>query len=144
MATGSNQRGQLGNADKILDWPKPVHTNEYSEHPDFSCFMVRWDFFDDVGTFDENFIPAYFEDNDMHYRIRLLGKLAISTSNAPYLHYGSVTQNGGDSPAVPGHLFDLNRDYMMQKWGSTDAWNIVNTHPYGNETLTPRDWMQIR
>jgi GT2 family glycosyltransferase len=45
----------------------------WTESELFSSFMVKRDFFDRVGTFDENFDPCWWEDNDMHYRIILLG-----------------------------------------------------------------------
>ena len=40
-----------------------------SPHPDFSCFMIHRDTYKKVGPFDEEYWPAYYEDNDYHVRI---------------------------------------------------------------------------
>ena len=67
--------------------------------------------------FDENFYPAYFEDNDFYYRItslypnRYLGKIPEFT---PYICRNSMTL------ALEPRLnirFKLNEEYYVQKWG---------------------------
>jgi GT2 family glycosyltransferase len=67
MATACNIQEELPDPYAIFtyeaDKPELI-----SPHPDFSCFMVRPDIFEKIGTFDENFKPAYFEDNDYHRR----------------------------------------------------------------------------
>jgi hypothetical protein len=35
----------------------------------WSIFAINRACVDNVGFFDENFFPAYFEDNDYHYRL---------------------------------------------------------------------------
>jgi GT2 family glycosyltransferase len=91
---------------------------------DYSCFAVNPEtFFDKFGRFDENFKPAYFEDNDMHRRVTLLGGKSVNLIDAPMYHAGSVTQLAGtndpDTPnrVVSHHQFRLNRDYYQAKWG---------------------------
>ena len=91
-----------------------------SEHPNFSAFMINKLCWDKVGKFDEGFFPAYFEDNDWHYRIKLLGFKAITLPTAMFYHYGSGTQNADKgNPLVKGIQFDRNRDYYAKKWGGT-------------------------
>ena len=51
---------------------KPI-TNWREEGPDFSCFMITPQTIKDVGLFDENFYPAFHEDNDYHLRILKAG-----------------------------------------------------------------------
>jgi GT2 family glycosyltransferase len=89
-----------------------------SEHPNFSAFLVSRRCWELVGEFDEAFCPAYFEDNDYHYRIVLAGLRAIVYPPAMFYHYGSRTQNeacGG--PIVPGSRFEENHRYYLRKWG---------------------------
>jgi hypothetical protein len=114
-----------------------------SEHPHFSAFMVKKDIFEKVGTFDENFIPAYFEDNDFHYRIITLGYKGVATTKAPFYHYGSATINGADTNPVPSFVFEGNRDYFVSKWGGTPGAETFK-HPYNDETLTPKEWIKKR
>lgn len=90
------------------------------EGPDFSCFLVKGDFIHEFGLFDENFWPAYFEDNDAHMRLRLLGKTCARSLTIPYYHYGSRTL--AENPAIKSlshnTTFVKNRAYFVKKWGA--------------------------
>lgn len=104
----------------VLDPNNEVNKKADTEalHPNFSGFMITPDTIKQIGWFDEGFFPAYFEDNDYHYRIKLAGAYAIANTTAVFIHYGSRTQNQSSSaPMVPGELFRKNADYFAQKWG---------------------------
>ncbi len=89
-----------------------------SEHPNFSAFMINKESYERIGEFDESFKPAYFEDNDYHYRIKLLKMKAICLPTALFYHFGSATQNEAfDKPLVGGMKFEMNRNYYISKWG---------------------------
>jgi len=93
------------------------------ENTDFACWAVRpREFIDKFGLFDENFRPAYFEDNDMHYRIKVAGGRFGVDQDAYMKHYGSVTQfwDGNEEGRVVSHAqFESNRNYYVAKWGGT-------------------------
>lgn len=87
---------------------------------DFSCFLIREETFDTVGLFDENFFPAYAEDNDYHYRIKLLGLPSYGLSDALFYH----KNDGSNTKArlvAEGKWQDQNYrnciDYYTRKWG---------------------------
>lgn len=61
LISANNIIAQIGNPYEILTYGEKEDLT-FSEHPNYSCFMVRWDFFDRVGSFDENFTPAWYED----------------------------------------------------------------------------------
>lgn len=90
----------------------------YNEHPHFSCFMVKHDFFRHVGKFDENFTPAYCEDGDMHARLALANKKAYTYGGARFFHFGSRTIKSDrllwDKNKV---TFPKNQQYFLDKWG---------------------------
>lgn len=93
--------------------------NEFSEHPNFSAFLVKSNFLDEMGNFDENFIPAYMEDNDMHIRIALSNKKALVYGGALFFHFGSRTV--GSDPILSSEvatMFKINGDYFRAKWGA--------------------------
>lgn len=113
--------------------------SNYAEHPDFSCFMIRPDMLDQTGPFDENIWPAYFEDNDMHRRIQLLGLKALCTSGAAYYHVGSVSVQKDTAGTITGH-FEKNKLYFIQKWGGEPTTATYQT-PYNDPNLTPKDWL---
>ena len=86
--------------------------------PDFSCFLItqechRW------FQFDEQFSPAYFEDNDYHRRLQLAGfGDKIFSVPVPYLHIGSGTlRNVEHVNAGWNAKFQACREYYIQKWG---------------------------
>jgi len=105
-------------------------TDDVGESPHFSCFMVRGSFSrdwreddpDQTGLFDEGFEPAYFEDLDMHNRIRKAGKKALRTTSALFYHYGSRTIHASEDPMVAEATLGstATRPYYMAKWGSTE------------------------
>lgn len=101
-------------------------------NPNFSCFLISKDTIEKVGMFDEGFFPAYFEDNDYHYRLKKAYGLngAITITGSVFYHYGSRTQNeSGDKPVVPGGDFEKNRAYFIQKWGGSPG-NEKYEHPF--------------
>lgn len=75
-----------------------------------------------VGGFDESFYPAYFEDNDHHRRLRLLGEKDTDIS-IPGLVHGDA--NGGSctiksDPELGRRnsiTFGRNSGYYGRKWG---------------------------
>ena len=88
-----------------------------SEGLNFSAYMVRNDFVDKIGEADEAFAPAYFEDNDLHWRIRVSGEKAVVFPAAMFYHFGSRTQNSVPGGLVNGIMFNKNRSYFIMKWG---------------------------
>ncbi|MCJ2562840.1 MAG: hypothetical protein LN417_01950, partial [Candidatus Thermoplasmatota archaeon] len=69
--------------------------------------------------FDENFVPAYHEDNDYHRRMILRGDgQQIFSVDVPFLHHGSVTINRTKKTAEEwGPKFEKCRAYYVKKWG---------------------------
>jgi GT2 family glycosyltransferase len=92
--------------------------DKYIEAPQFSCFGINKNCFEKVGYFDEAFYPAYFEDNDYHYRMRLTGLKALCNQGNFYFHYGSRTkQHDTKFGEYIGTCYSVNADYYLQKWG---------------------------
>lgn len=143
MVTACNIRGHGNDVNPfdVLELKSPQGRN-FSENPDFACFMVRPTITKAVGWFDENFAPAYFEDNDYHRRILISGRKAYSDNNALMFHYGSQTQNANSFPVVPSFQFELNRAYYINKWGGEPGHECFD-RPYDNVTLNHSDWAPI-
>lgn len=111
------------------------------EAADFSCFMIRPEqFVEKFGWFDEKFSPAYFEDNDMAYRMRLLGGTYRQILHARMYHAGSVTQNWNGQPVVTGEMFETNRSYYAVKWGGLPGAEQYRLPYNGMTGKTPKDW----
>lgn len=134
VVTATNARGHL-NPDDVLTLEKPSLEDMCAppSGPDFACFMMTKMTYDAVGPFDENFTPAYFEDNDYHRRVNLLGMRAEGKRSAIMYHYGSQTQNAiSNKPVVPPPQFVKNRQYYVSKWGGEPGKETYNT-PFNKE-----------
>jgi hypothetical protein len=142
MVTGRNIKAECDYPEDILRWQAPLNRPEDAyDGPDFSCFMTAPDIISKVGTFDENFYPGYFEDNDYHTRIKLLGYRTANTSWAPYYHFGSITQNYYENlPVVTSPAFEDNRQYYKNKWGGIPGEELFK-NPYNDPELTPSMWL---
>jgi GT2 family glycosyltransferase len=98
--------------------------------PDYACFCTSHELFATQGPFDEEFAPAYFEDKDSHYRIRLAGMEA--GSYAPYFHYGSDTiSTDKERQAEIDRTFPVCRQRFIDKWGGEPG-SEVFTEPFGS------------
>lgn len=102
-----------------------------TENPCFSAFMVNRKCWEEIGEFDEIFAPAYYEDNDYHYRMKLASVLAITYPPAMFFHWGSATQ----IEALGRPLTDSSNQHAqyVRKWGG-DPGKEVFKHPYNDES----------
>lgn len=109
-------------------------------NPDYACFMMTAGSYSFIGEFDENFTPAYFEDNDHHYRVKLAGKDALRLNRLVFEHEGSATQfKDKKYPVVPSLMFENNRDYYVKKWGGVPGRERY-TSPYGDNSKNWKYW----
>lgn len=118
-----------------------------SEHPHFSCFMVKPDFFKHVGKFDENFMPAYLEDGDMHARLALSGLKALIFGGSRFYHFGSrVIKSDHDAWDDNKITFPKNQAYFVEKWGHPPVNDVEKMrevyfkHPYNQEDKSLEYW----
>jgi GT2 family glycosyltransferase len=145
VVTAQNVRGAMPNPDSILTMPEGYDSGvqlnpQFGGGPDFACFMIGWTAWNHIGRFDENFVPAYFEDNDYHRRVILSGMEAASVNTAQYYHYGSQTQNADSvNPVVRPEAFVRNRNHYIVKWGGEPGLEAFY-HPYNDPSKTWRDW----
>lgn len=117
---------------------------EEPPHPNFSAFAINRTCWERVGEFDEVFAPAYFEDNDYHYRIKLAGMLAITHPAAMFYHYASRTnteaaENG--KPIMSNGMFENNRARYVGKWGGLPGHESFD-HPFNNSERDIRETKQ--
>lgn len=110
--------------------------NAYFEKPDtfiapcsgtniFSCFLLPKSVYNLVGDFDEQFWPAYFEDNDYSYRARQAG-VEFCFTGAGYGHVGSATLASYSSAERQAHTqqFAANQQRYIDKHGGMPGQEI--------------------
>jgi len=74
-----------------------------------------------VGMFDEKFYPAYYEDNDYGYRLKLADIHQGEHNNLPKVGL-DVTSQGIAMTLKAGKVsvrFDLLEEYYKKKWGGS-------------------------
>tara|TARA_B110000196_G_C21050048_1_gene616871 strand:- start:196 stop:957 length:762 start_codon:yes stop_codon:yes gene_type:complete len=81
--------------------------------------------YDTIGTFDETFFPAYFEDNDYAHRIDLYKKLSGDPAIDYYVIDNALmpdVQRNSQTVQRDGSLnsnFGKNGNYFREKWGNS-------------------------
>ncbi len=106
-----------------------------------SAFGISKEAIAKAGWFDENFVPAYCEDNDFHRRCQLTG---VEWKD---LEPGSKTTHGGSqvigsSPWYRNEnnrTYPLNVAYYRQKWGGGIHDAETFTTPF-NSGAHPSNW----
>jgi len=137
MVSGNNIMLELANPEDILTYELPEDTPpSESDHPNFSCFMIKREYFEEVGFFDENFIPAWYEDNDSHRRAKLLGFRETCSNVASMVHFGGVATSRMENPSS-----EQSRQYYVSKWGGI-PYPESETYqtPYNDPAFKPNMW----
>ena len=107
--------GVMSDGSVDFAFPDPARS---TMHQMFSCFMAKLSLFEKVGFFDERFYPAYFEDNDFHYRMRLAGAVE-AVASCGYDHVNSATIKKYTPKQKEAHhkQFRACKNYYVEKWG---------------------------
>jgi hypothetical protein len=87
---------------------------------------------DQIGFFDEQFSPAYFEDNDYAWRMKLANTPQIAVPGTVMHHWASSTLLSYTPEELEAHhkAFRLNEERYLAKWGGKpefEKWTV----PYG-------------
>jgi GT2 family glycosyltransferase len=102
---------------------------------DFACFALGRLAFDRVGAFDENFFPAYCEDNDFDLRALRAGLTPIVDARTLVDHARNKTTRGSESLRAAAEEFKrANIGYYVRKWGGTHR-DEKFASPFGDSTL---------
>lgn len=103
----------------------------------FQAFGVDRKAIDTAGTFDENFHPAYFEDNDFDYRCRLTG-VPLHGLSSRIDHKISSTISVPVFRRENNRTFPINSAYYRRKWGGPPREEVFTT-PF-NRGGSPAFW----
>jgi len=124
------------------------------DHPHYATCPANWGHslfaitqvgLDKIGWFDENFWPAYSEDQDHMYRVKLSG---LSWADVPDTHatHGEPPSWGSQTVYADAELFQLFKQYQENnfvyyesKWGGRPG-SEKYTHPYNDPDLTWAEW----
>lgn len=106
-------------ADKLEDYVDDVNAGLYIGYKNWSMFILSYETFKTVGEFDENFLGAYFEDNDYLYRCKQAGIIIEETELMnPEVYNQSMSIK--KDPSL-NENFEKNKEYYIKKWGGVPS-----------------------
>lgn len=80
-----------------------------------ASIMVPRRLFAELGGFDEQFAPAYYEDTDLAFAIRQAGYEVLFQPHSRVIHYEGVTSGTDTSTGVKAYQV-VNKEKFLGKW----------------------------
>jgi lipopolysaccharide biosynthesis protein len=96
-------------ADPRYNYARPV------DHCSGAAILVRAGLFRELGSFDQRYVPAYFEDCDLSLKVQEAGYKVIYQPASVVVHHLSVTT--GNLPGGKLAQIARNRDIYLARWG---------------------------
>jgi GT2 family glycosyltransferase len=81
-----------------------------------AALLVRAAFFFELGSFDERYAPAYYEDADLCFAARAAGKRVVYEPASVVMHHEGLTA-GHDVGAGMKRFYAVNHPKFTAKWG---------------------------
>ena len=89
-----------------------------------AAIMIPKALWEEVGGFSREFMPAYFEDTDLAFKVKNAGKKVVYVPQSVVVHYEGMS-NGTDHTASSGlkRYQEVNRPKFKKKWSALFAAN---------------------
>lgn len=115
--------------------------NRYPALPEFNyvkevdyisgaSLMIRRNIWEELGGFDENFSPAYYEDVDLCFSVRSMGYKVMYQPQSVVVHFEGIT-NGTDLSTGQKKYQVVNKEKFFKKWKNI----LENEHFNNNENI---------
>ncbi len=88
-----------------------------------ASIMIRTSLWNEIGGFDELYVPAYCEDSDLAFEVRKRGFKVMYQPLSVVVHFEGIS-NGTDSSTGIKHYQMINMKNFYQKWKDT----LVSEH----------------
>lgn len=100
-----------------------------------ASLMIKRYVWEELGGFDERFVPAYYEDTDLAYRVRKLGLKVIYQPKSLVSHFEGLSNGTNEDEGIKKYQY-INRQKFLKKWQSVlDA----EASPNGKDVFLHRD-----
>jgi O-antigen biosynthesis protein len=80
-----------------------------------AAILIRRSLFEKLGYFDEQFVPAYFEDSDLAFKVRAEGLKVYCEPASVVIHYEGVSNGTDLNSGVKAHQL-INHEKFVRKW----------------------------
>ncbi len=85
-----------------------------------ACILMPADLWRALGGFDERYVPAYYEETDLAFRVRAAGRKVIYQPRAVVVHLEGVSHGTDTSGGLKRHQ-EINRETFAARWRETLA-----------------------
>jgi len=105
-----------------------------------ASIMIPKIIFDELQGFDEQYIPAYYEDTDLAFAIRSMGKKVFYQPLSQVIHFEGIT-SGTDINQGTKAYQEINRQKFVSKWNQVlPAYGNTGESPHiaANRYVTKR------
>lgn len=79
------------------------------------AIMLRRSFWNELGGFDEHFVPAYCEDSDLAFRVRAAGKKVYYCPSSIIIHLEGATNGKDVSTGLKAYQV-TNSQKLLERW----------------------------
>ncbi|WPB57803.1 glycosyltransferase [Xylophilus sp. GOD-11R] len=86
-----------------------------SDYCSGASLLIRREVWDQLGGFDEHYLPAYYEDTDLAFRIRSIGKKVLYQPASVVIHYEGISHGTDTGSGVKLHQ-STNLGKFRQRW----------------------------
>ena len=111
-------------AQDIEKWLEENPADFYDGYGYYS-FIIPYKTYQTIGKFDERFYPAYYEDTDYEYRLKMAGAKVINTEML-YPEVLRKSQSGAKDQSLYNEVYKC-RQYYDQKWGGVPTHETFKT-----------------
>ena len=108
-ASGWNY-GRFGSPDE----PEYQHVREVS-YCSGASILIRKQLFNDLGQFDKRYKPAYYEDTDLAFGVRSVGKKVYYQPRSKVIHFEGIS-SGTDLSSGTKKYQVVNQQKFLDKW----------------------------
>jgi O-antigen biosynthesis protein len=118
--------GSAWNVGRNDDANKPEYN--YLREVDYcsgACLMLRREFWSTLGGFDERYVPAYYEDTDLAFRVREAGQRVMYQPRAVVVHFEGRSSGTDVTQGVKQHQV-TNQAAFAKRWQPVLAKHRVN------------------
>ncbi|MEQ7050306.1 glycosyltransferase [Paenibacillaceae sp. P-4] len=103
-----------------LDDPHKPDYN-YVKESDYisgAAIMIRKSLWDQLGGFDERYVPAYFEDTDLAFEVRRLGYRVVFQPSSVVVHFEGISHGTDTGSGIKSYQLK-NKEKFLEKWADT-------------------------
>jgi len=94
-----------------------------------ACLAIGRELFADLGGFDRDYAPAYYEDTDLCMKVRARGLKVVYQPAATVIHFEGAT-SGTDEASGAKRYQAVNREKFARRWAEALAAHPVNPGEY--------------